>query len=121
MNFNFGNYTAKVNGATVIIDTAQAGDGDVKMTLNAVFDAEIVYLTEPPQKWKSAIDHWLRNMAAEAKANALVEGLTPEQAWDDYFTEKREREIAAAARRMARGKEFVPHGEPEPKPKGKKK
>lgn len=121
MDFNFGNWTAKVDGATVIIDTAQAGDGDAKITLNAVFDAEIVYLTEPPQKWKSGIDSWLRMMAHEAKVNALVESLTPEQAWDDYFTEKQESKLAAEARRMKRGKEFVPHGEPEPKPKAKKK
>jgi hypothetical protein len=61
------------------------------------------------------VDNWLGQMADGAKVNAQVEGLTFEEAWKDYFEERHAALIAAAARRMKRGKEFVPYGEREPR------
>jgi metal-sulfur cluster biosynthetic enzyme len=34
MQFNFGNFTATISGASVVIDTALVGKGDVKMTFD---------------------------------------------------------------------------------------
>jgi len=108
MNFDLGNYTAKTEGAKVTLDTAYGGKGDVTVTFDAAFIASVVFLSEPPANFKGVVNNWIDGIIEAARANALVEGLTPEQAWEDFFEERLAQMRRVAAQRMKRGKEFQP-------------